>query len=40
MEILSNFELKLWLNCNQMDIKVVILIKYVWNNIVWAKSGI
>ena len=23
-----------------MDIKVVILIKYVWNNIVWAKSGI
>ena len=28
MKILNNFELPLWLNCNQMDIKVVISIKY------------
>ena len=37
MKILRNFELQSWLNCNQMDIKVVISIKYGWNSIVWAK---
>ena len=33
MKILSNFELALWLNCSQMDIKVVISIKCGWNTI-------
>ena len=37
MKNLSNFELPLWLNCNQMAIKVVISIKYGWNTIGWAK---
>ena len=37
MKIISNFELWLCLNCNQIDIKVVISIKYGWNNIVWTK---
>ena len=37
MKILSKSELPLWLNCNQMDIKVVISIKYGWNTIVLRK---
>ena len=46
MKILSNFELPLLLNFDQMDIKVVISIKYGcntntkhrWNTIVWGCS--
>ena len=37
MKILSSFELPLWLNYSQTDIKVVILIKYGWNTIAWAQ---
>ena len=35
--MLSNFELPLCLTCIQMDIKMIISIKYQWNTIVWAK---
>ena len=35
--MLSNFELPLQLKCYEIDIKVVISIKYGWNTIVWAK---
>ena len=37
MKFLSNFELPLWLTCNQIDIKKVISIKYGWNTIAWEK---
>ena len=37
MKILTNFELPLWLNCSQINIKVVIFIKYGWITIVWAQ---
>ena len=37
MTILINFELLLWLNCYQVDIKVAISKKYGWNTIVWVK---
>ena len=36
MKISINFELPLWLNCNQMNIKVLISIKYEWNTILWV----
>ena len=36
-KILSTLELPLWLNFNQMDIKVFISLKYEWNTIVWVK---
>ena len=37
LKFLSNFQLPLWLSCSQIDIKVVISIKYGWNTIAWAK---
>ena len=37
MKFLSNFELMLLVSCNQIDIEVVISIKYGWNTIAWAK---
>ena len=40
LNFLSNFQLPLWLSCSQIDIKVVISIKYGWNTIAWAKSCI
>ena len=30
LNFLTKFELPLWFNCNQMDMKVVISIKYEW----------
>ena len=35
--MLSNFELTLLLSCNQIDIEVVVSIKYGQRTIVWAK---
>ena len=37
LKFLSNFELLLWLSCNQIDVEVVISIRYGWNAITWAK---
>ena len=37
LNILSKFELSLWFNCNQMDTKLVISIRYGWDTIVWVK---
>ena len=40
LNFLSKFELSLWFNCNQMDMKLVTSIKYGWDTIVREKSGI
>ena len=37
LKFLSNIELLLWLSCSQIDLKVVISIKYDQNTIAWAK---
>ena len=37
MKLLSNFELTFYLSCDQIDIEVVISIKFGWNTIAWGK---
>ena len=37
LNFLSKLELPIRFNCNQMDMEVVISIKYGWNTIVWGK---
>ena len=38
LTFLRNFELLLWVSCSQIDIKVVISIKYVWNTFCLGKG--
>ena len=38
LNFLSKLELPIWFSCNQMDMEVVISIKYGWNTIVWGKN--